>query len=102
VTVALVWFLALAHPVPATPAGARPVSAQIVEVATTQEGLVLTVNAGTRKGVAVGWIVEWAPWKGAPLTIEAVTADESRFSMATWIHPNEIMREKRRVHLRPP
>ena len=96
---ALVWILALAPPV--VPVGG-PVSAQIIEVAATAEGLELTVNAGTKQGVAVGWIVEWEPWKGAPLTIDAVTADKSRFSTAVWKGPSAVMREKRRVRLRPP
>jgi hypothetical protein len=96
---ALVWILALAEP---TAPVTRSVSAQIIAVTATGEGLELRVNAGTKDGVAVGWIVEWAAWKGARFTIEAVTADESRFSTATWIEPNAIMREKRRVRLRPP
>jgi hypothetical protein len=76
--------------------------AQITQVTATGQGLELTVNAGSNQGVAVGWVVEWAPWKGTLFTIDWVTADASRFSMAKWIGTQEIMRGKRRVRLRPP
>ncbi len=100
---AIVWLLAFAPPVLPPPAPGTPVTAQIIEWTARDKGAVVTVNAGTKKGVAVGWVVEWAAWKGTePLTLEKVTPDDSRFRVPQGFDADLMKKENRRVRLRPP